>query len=206
MPNPGDDTRTWDVLPSPTLSEPPALALPDLYQPPAEGDPDPITVVGEPDRPGRRFRGLLFRVAPLMLLLCLLLEVVAAFNMVWMVIIGVIVAAFLVWTLVLAARRPVWTPPRLELNSETFTVTDVEGVTRSVAWTDVGRLRLTVVFDGDVDGVHLTWISPGGGADSSANLGNTLKLDAVSAAIKSRIPHGPEFIVGPRRAVKRRWG
>lgn len=206
MPPSGDVPEHWEVLPSPILGEELAPARPDLYRPPAEGDPDPITVVGEPDRPGRRFRGILLRVAPLMLVLCLLVEMVAAVNMFWMVVVGVIVAAVLVRVLVLAARRPLWKQPRLQVSSETFTVTDVGGLTRSVAWTDVGRLRLTVVFDGDVDGVHLSWVSPGGGTDLTANLGNTLDINDVRTAIEARIPQGPEFIMGPRRAAKRLWG
>jgi hypothetical protein len=132
-------------------------------------------------------------------------EAVAAPNVFWMVVIGVLVAAILVWMFVLIVPRPLWGPPRLQVNTETLTVTDVAGVTSSVPWEEVGRLRISL-FDSDVEEVHLIWISPGGAADSTANLGNTLDVDDVRAAIEARIPPGPELIAGPRRAFKRRSG
>jgi len=201
MPSPGDGPQTWDVLPSPASRDDLSLYRPDLYRPPAEGDRDPILLVGEPDKPGRRFRTSA-RAIPSVLALGLSGVSMAHSNVFWMVVIGVVVSVIIASTLVVASRRPVWTTPRLEINAETMTVTDVAGVTRVVAWSDVSRLHLATVAQPDSDLLLLTWVSATDGEGTSVSLGNTLDLQRVRVAIQDRLPRRVELEVGPGRAVK----
>jgi hypothetical protein len=95
-----------------------------------------------------------------------------------------------------------WKQPRLEVNGEEFTVTDVEGVTHKVAWSDVERLHLASVNEEGTETVHLTWGSSGAGVVTTANVGNTLDLADVRTAIQTRLPPGLELQSGPRRAAE----
>lgn len=197
----GDDLQHWDVLPSPPMREELNLYHADLYRPPAIGTPDPITLVGQPDTGSRRFRTSA-RIIPTVLAMGIVGMGWADPHVVWMIVIGVVTASIVPALLVIDGRRRMWKQPRLEVNGEEFTVTDVEGVTHKVAWSDVERLHLASVNEEGTETVHLTWGSSGAGVVTTANVGNTLDLADVRTAIQTRLPPGLELQSGPRRAAE----
>ena len=195
MPPSGDDPQTWEVWRSPASRN-----QVDRYRPPAKGRPDPVTLVGGPDKPLRRFKRLFWVAAMGVPYLALLKTWVApSIGLPIAICLGISLLASII---VVAKRHPVWQPPEVTVNGENLTVTDVAGITRTAAWSDVDRLVLAPVVVGFTDELHLTWVLSDG-TGLTTNLGNTLDLHEVQSAIESRAPEGLKIQVLPRRAISR---
>jgi hypothetical protein len=190
----GDESPEWEVLPSRALGDQVAR-----YRPPASDRPDPITLVGKRDQPGRRFRGFVWG---FFVTLTVLLGVLAklADTLIPYALVGSVIAFLVVLTIV-AIRRPLWKRPKITVNGENLTATDVAGVTRTWAWSDLQRIDLVWTEISLTDELHLIMTSALGGQDVTVNLGEALNMDEVGDALTSRAPEGMNILIGPRRAI-----
>jgi hypothetical protein len=196
MPPSGDDPQTWDVWQRPVGKD----EL-DRYRPPAKDRPDPITLTGQPDKRRRRYRRAA-RVATLAISFGLSLATMGLRNVTWDVSIAGVVVLLVLGAILIARQAPVWKQPEITVNGENLTVTDVTGVTRTVAWSDIERVHLASFVVGFTEELHLTVVFAGDGEEVAANLGDTLGIHEARKAIAARVPDGLELRVGPRRAVE----
>lgn len=196
MPTVGEDPPTWEVLRSSSMRD-----EVDRYRPPPLGKPDPLTLVGRPDKLIRRIGMPLWVASTCAPFVGVVVSwMPAAFRV--LTVAGV-VASVLVAVLVVATTRRAWKAPEVTVNGEQLTASDVAGVTRTVAWSDVTRLVLSSASAGFTEEVHLTWLSADG-AGVTMNLGNTLGMHDLAQAFGTRLPEGAALEVVPR-AIKRRW-
>jgi len=58
----------------------------------------------------------------------------------WYMATGVAMALLILVRLIPAIRAPAWGQPQVTVDAEGLAVTDVAGVTRTVAWSEAGKL------------------------------------------------------------------
>ncbi len=193
MPAPGDDEPTWDVLPNPSRTG-------EIvgYQPPAQDRHDPVRLVGTPETWADKAR-IVSRAAFVGVFVAGPMASLGPRTVGWYVVIGAVMAAIIGVRVVLVLRHPEEGRAEVTASSEGLSVTDVHGVTRRTTWSDAGSLYLGWFSRRRVTELYVTWVEPTG-EQAVSNLGTSMDLEEVHAALLSCAPEEMPFQIGPQRA------
>ena len=192
MSAPGDAEPTWDVLPIPARTGEIVR-----YQPPAQDQHDRVTLTGTPETWADKARTV-SRSALVGVFVAGPMASLGPRSVGWYMVIGAVMAAIIGIRFVLVLRHPEGGRPEVTASSEGLSLTDVHGVTRRTTWSDAGNLYLGWFLRRGVKELYVTWDEPTG-EQVVSNLGTSLDVEELHAALLRFAPAETTFELGPRR-------